>query len=72
MTKTLLILTLLAIILFIDYLLIIAIGCSAYSIGAGEQFYCGFFCKFGITLFSISVLGGLWFGLKKLPKIAGL
>jgi hypothetical protein len=61
--------TLFASILFLDYLILIAIGCSAFNCGANEGFYCGFYCKFALSLIFISIIGGIYFA-NKLMKNA--
>jgi hypothetical protein len=56
-------------ILFIDYVLIAIIGCTAYVAGATENFYCGPFCLIGITIISISIVFPLiWYAKKKLDN----
>lgn len=54
MKKALFILLLLTLILFIDYVLLIAFGWSAFELGAQDKFYCGFYCKFGVSLLVLS------------------
>nr|WP_290640565.1 hypothetical protein [Labilibaculum sp.] len=54
MKKTLFILLMLTLILFIDYVLLIAFGWSASELGAQDKFYCGFYCKFGVSLLVLS------------------
>ncbi|MDQ2179092.1 hypothetical protein [Marinifilum sp. D714] len=60
---------LLACILFIDYLILIAVGCSAFKCGAQEGFYCGFYCKFALSLIALSVLGGFFYSWKITHKV---
>ncbi|RKE04863.1 hypothetical protein [Marinifilum flexuosum] len=60
MKKLLFTTSLLACILFIDYLILIAVGCSAFKCGAQEGFYCGFYCKFALSLITLSVIGGFY------------
>ena len=35
---------------FAAYVLLVVVGCVAFSCGADQQFYCGFYCKFGMSL----------------------
>jgi hypothetical protein len=60
MKKLLFTTSLLACILFLDYLVLIALGCSAFSCGAKDGFYCGFYCKFAIGLVFTSIIGGIY------------
>ena len=39
-----------SIILFIDYFLLVVIGCTACAVGAEENFYCIVFCNFARIL----------------------
>ncbi len=52
----------LALILFIDYLLLAVAGCIANACGAGQSFFCGPFCYMGIALLGLSLLvpAGIW------------
>lgn len=67
MEKTLLILLLLSSILFIDYVVLIAFGWSAFELGAQDQFYCGFYCKFAVSLLILSIVGAVLIS-KKISK----
>ena len=38
---------------FAGYLLLAIIGCVAFNCGAGDHFFCTYFCKFGIGLMAV-------------------
>lgn len=61
MKKAILILLLLSSIIFIDYVILIAFGWSAFELGAQDEFYCGFYCKFGLSLVILSFVGVMFF-----------
>ena len=61
MKKAILILLLLSSIIFIDYVILIAFGWSAFELGAQDKFYCGFYCKFGLSLVILSFVGVMFF-----------
>ena len=44
---------------FAAYLLLVIIGCVAFQCGAGDQFYCSFYCKFGVGLMATATGGFL-------------
>jgi hypothetical protein len=46
----------LAVIFFIDNLLLIAIGCTANLCGASSGFYCTFFCKSVKGIMALSII----------------
>jgi len=70
MKKLLFISSLFAIILFVDYLILIALGCSAFGFGAQDGFYCGFYCKFALSLITLSLIGGFFAAKKLIHNIA--
>lgn len=39
--------------IFAVYVLMIIIGCAASCFGAGDAFYCGAFCKVGMSLITL-------------------
>jgi hypothetical protein len=45
---------------FMGYVVLILIGCIASTCGAGDQFYCSIYCKFGVG-FMIAITGGFLF-----------
>ncbi len=53
--KILLALFVLAVIFFIDNLILIALGCTASLCGAENSFYCDFFCVFEKVLYVASI-----------------
>jgi hypothetical protein len=57
---------LLPFILFIDYLLMVLLGCASCLFGFGEEYYCGPFCLIGKILL---VLSGAFFIFMVLPDI---
>jgi len=46
----------LPLLLFVDYVLMILIGCSTCIFGFGGDFYCGPYCLFGKIILGLSVL----------------
>jgi hypothetical protein len=50
------VLILLPAILFIDYLVMIIVGCSSCLFGLGEDFICGYYCIFGKIILAMSAL----------------
>jgi len=46
----------LPVILFADYILMAAIGCTTYLFGFGDEFYCGPFCLIGKTVLGFSAI----------------
>lgn len=61
MKKFLSTLWLLSTILFFDYIVLIVIGWLAIELGASDSFYCGVYCKIGVSLLVISFIGVLWY-----------
>jgi hypothetical protein len=57
---------LLPFILFVDYLLMVLLGCASCLFGFGEEYYCGSFCLVGKILL---VLSGAFFVFMVLPDI---
>jgi len=57
---------LLPLILFIDYVLMVLIGCSTCLIGLGGDFYCGSYCILGKLILGLSAI---FFFLLLLPDI---
>lgn len=39
---------------FIIFVLMVAIGCTASCFGAGAVFYCGVYCKLGIGMLALA------------------
>jgi len=56
--KSILIKTLvvLPIILFVDYILMVVIGCTSCLFGFGENFYCSSYCLFGKIILGVSFI----------------
>jgi len=46
----------LPLLLFVDYVLMILIGCSTCLLGFGDDFYCGPYCIFGKLILGLSVI----------------
>jgi hypothetical protein len=44
------------VLLFMDWIIMIFVGCISGLCGAGERFYCNFYCYFGISLLILTVL----------------
>lgn len=59
----------LPLILFVDYILMAALGCSTCLFGLGDEFYCGPFCLVGKI---ILVLSAIFFGYLIYPDIKTL
>lgn len=51
--------------LFVGYVSLIIIGCLANCCGAGDTFYCGFYCKFSIGLIIALILSMNFIKLRK-------
>lgn len=43
-------------ILFVDYILMVIIGCSTCLLGFGNDFYCGSYCVFGKIILGLSFI----------------
>lgn len=56
----------LPLLLFIDYVLMVLIGCSTCIFGFGDAFYCGPYCFFGKVILGLSTI---FFLLLLLPDI---
>ncbi|MGZ2372010.1 hypothetical protein ACXR6G_19740 [Ancylomarina sp. YFZ004] len=56
----------LPLLLFVDYVLMILIGCSTCLFGFGDDFYCGPYCIFGKLILGLSAI---FFLLLLLPDI---
>lgn len=56
----------LPLILFVDYILMVIIGCSTCLLGFGNDFYCGSYCIFGKLILGLSAL---IFGYLMYPEI---
>jgi hypothetical protein len=46
----------LPVILFVDYILMVLIGCATCLFGFGNDFYCGTYCIFGKIILGISAI----------------
>lgn len=46
----------LPIMLFVDYILMVIIGCATCLFGFGNDFYCGTYCIFGKIILGISAI----------------
>ncbi|HRY33342.1 MAG TPA: hypothetical protein P5531_10280 [Bacteroidales bacterium] len=62
--KTVLLLWLLPLAIFIDYLLLVTFGCFSGYCKAGNSFFCSVYCIAGITLIVVSLVIGTWLLLK--------
>ena len=47
---------LLPFIIFVDYILMIALGCISCFMGLGDSFYCGPYCIIGIGILILSAI----------------
>jgi len=56
----------LPLILFIDYILMVIIGCSTSLFGFGDDFYCGSYCLLGKIILALSAI---FFGIIIFPDI---
>lgn len=56
----------LPIILFVDYLIMVAIGCTTCFLGVNNDFYCGPYCKIGMIIIALSAM---FFGYLIHPEI---
>jgi len=56
----------LPLLLFVDYVLMILIGCSTCLFGFGHDFYCGPYCIFGKVILGLSAI---FFFLLLLPDV---
>lgn len=45
---------LLPVLIFIDYILMVIIGCATCLFGLGDDFYCGPYCLFGKIILGLS------------------
>ncbi len=59
----------LPLILFVDYLLMVVLGCATCLFGFGDNFYCGTYCIFGKILLGIS---GIFFFYLLFPDIKSI
>lgn len=46
----------LPLVIFIDYLMMIFLGCSTHILGFGDDFYCGPYCIIGKIILGLSVI----------------
>ena len=59
----------LPLIIFVDYVVMVIIGCSSCLFGLGDDFYCGPYCIIGKIILGFSAL---FFGYLLYPDIAQL
>lgn len=59
----------LPLILFVDYILMVLIGCTGCLFGLGNDFYCGPYCIIGKIILGLSML---FFGYLLYPEIPQL
>ena len=52
-------------VLFIDWVIMVITGCVAGACNAGEGFYCKFYCIFGIILLIATLTGSVYLTLQK-------
>lgn len=46
----------LPLVLFLDYILLVFVGCAGCIFGLGDKFYCGSYCIFGKLLLGLSLV----------------
>jgi Na+-driven multidrug efflux pump len=56
-------------VLFVDWILMIITGCFAGACHAGEDFYCKFYCIFGIILLVSTITGSVYIAFHKKRKL---
>jgi hypothetical protein len=62
-------LVILPLILFVDYLILVLLGCTGCIFGAGDNFTCGIYCIIGKITFALSGLFFLYLIFHDLKKI---
>ncbi len=55
------VLIILPLILIIDYVLMVLLGCASFLFGVGNNFYCGTYCKIGKAILLISAVFFIYF-----------
>jgi hypothetical protein len=56
-------------ILFIDWIIMVTIGCFASVCNANEKFFCSIYCISGIILLSLSIIMSLYIVFRKKSTI---
>ncbi len=59
---------LLPVILFVDYLILVAFGTTSNLFGAEPQFYCNAYCPISLTLIGVSLVFFGWFAVRSYKK----
>lgn len=59
----------LPLVIFIDYVLMVALGCASCLFGFGDSWYCGPYCLAGKAILVLSLVGLIWYLVPELRKL---
>jgi len=62
------VLLVLPVLVFVDWIIMVVIGCVSNMCGAGTLFFCSIYCYIGISLLSISLLLLLFIAFKHFSR----
>ncbi len=62
----------LPVLIFIDYLIMAALGCVSCLLGFGDDYFCGPYCLIGKSILLLSLIGFGWFIFPDIRKMISI